>query len=69
MRLEGKSIFERNVFVIDEFVRLAMSVEFACPVLPLLSLDMADKVFCQRYDRCSTCGTKFDSPGGSTVVS
>ena len=65
----GKLIFERNVFVIDGFVRLGMSVEFAYQVPPPLTLEMTDKVFCQRYDRCSTCGTKFDSPGGATALS
>jgi len=34
-----KLIFERNVFVIDGFVRLAMYVEFAYQVQPPLSLE------------------------------
>ena len=34
----GKLIFERNVFVIDGFVRLGMSVEFAYQVPPPLTL-------------------------------
>jgi transcription initiation factor TFIIH subunit 3 len=29
--------------------------------------DSTNIVFCRRYDRCSTCGTKFDTPAGGAA--
>jgi len=64
---EGKSIFARNVSVIGGFVKLGMCVVYVCQVYTLLR--RTNPVFCQRYERCSTCGTKFDkSIDGATVI-
>lgn len=59
-------ISEQSVSVIDESVRSDMSAvsvyQVYHPFFPWLTV-----VFCQRYERCSTCGTKFDKPiGGAT---
>jgi len=35
----------------------------------IINYDSDGLVFCQRYERCSTCGTKFDnSVGGATPL-
>lgn len=64
--IAGMSISELNVSVIDEFVRLDMSAEYAYPV-PLRHLTCLRVVFCQRYERCSTCGTTFEKSIGGAM--
>jgi hypothetical protein len=62
-------IFGQNVFVIGGLVRLDSSAVYAYQV-PSPHHQFLTVVFCQRYERCSTCGTKFDQPvSGATPIS
>jgi len=56
-------ISEQSAFVIGRYARLDMSV--LCAYLVFSSFKFATNltVFCQRYERCSTCGTVFGDPG------
>ena len=61
-------IFGPSAFVIVGFVRLGLYAEHVCQVPPLFYCGLM-LVFCQRYELCSTCGTRFDqSVGGASPL-